>query len=206
MSIENDIDRFISSLLLIAVCFITVFSGRAVCAGWGQPEFIDLGWEYFCRDPKVVMDDYGNAFCSFFINDPYTGTPHIYVNRYEGSCWGAPELLNPGEGFCTEMGDISEDPLFVSPGSPDEDYHLQSGSPCIDMGIDDGAPSKDFEGNSRLVDIPGVGHEETDTTDMGAYEYQATKIPVIQKERSRFPVKVRREKIGDSPKIEALPK
>ena len=98
------------------------------------------------------------------------------VIRYN-DVWGS-EGLNY-DGCAPGDGDISADPLFVSPGSPDEDYHLQEDSPCIDMGIDDGAPIEDFEGNSRPVDIPGVGHEETDTTDMGAYEYQAAKRPAI---------------------------
>jgi len=72
----------------------------------------------------------------------------------------------PGEG------DISADPLFGSPGPPNEDYQLTADSPCIDMGSDLGAPADDFEMAPRPVDVPGVGHEQQDTTDIGAYEVQ----------------------------------
>ena len=130
-----------------------------------------------------------------------SASPDISYNDVYGSSGGLNyDGCSPGEG------DISENPLFVSPGSPDEDYHLQGDSPCIDMGIDEGAHIEDFDGNPRQVDIPDVGHEINDTTDMGAYEYPAAKRPAIQKERSRFPVTVRRGKTGDSPKIEAPPK
>ncbi|MDP8249141.1 MAG: right-handed parallel beta-helix repeat-containing protein [Candidatus Tritonobacter lacicola] len=83
------------------------------------------------------------------------------------------------DGCAPGTGDISEDPLFVSPGDPGEDYRLQEDSPCIDMGIDAGAPRLDFEGTPRPVDIPGVGHEVTNTTDMGAHEYQSASAVAV---------------------------
>ena len=97
-----------TACMMVISLFTWVFPGMALCAGWGEPEFIDLGWEYEARDPKLVMDDFGNAFCAF---DHYN---LIYVNRYEGSSWGAPELLNPDEGFCTEGGHIWD--IDCSPG------------------------------------------------------------------------------------------
>ncbi len=45
----------------------------------------------------------------------------------------------------------------------DEDFHLQSDSPCIDTGIETGAPSDDLDGNPR---------PSCSGYDMGAYEYQ----------------------------------
>ena len=56
-------------------------------------------------------------------------------------------------------GNIDADPLFVDPDNGD--YHLQSGSPCIDAGTPEGAPPDDIEGNPR-----------DEFPDMGAYEYQ----------------------------------
>lgn len=67
---------------------------------------------------------------------------------------------DPGEG------NISENPLFVDPGSGD--YHLRAGSPCIDTGTNEGAPTEDIEGNPRPIDGDG---DDTAVTDMGAYEY-----------------------------------
>jgi len=60
------------------------------------------------------------------------------------------------------IGNIKADPLFVEPENGD--FHLQAGSPCIDTGILEGAPEKDFEGESRPVG---------DAVDMGVDEYYA---------------------------------
>jgi len=57
-------------------------------------------------------------------------------------------------------GNINLDPLFVD--ALDGDIHLRSGSPCIDTGTADGAPTKDLDGYSRPQ---GSGY------DMGVYEY-----------------------------------
>jgi len=93
----------LSLLVSLAVVSACAFSPAVSYAGWGEPEFIDFGWEYEARDPKLVMDDFGNAFCAFAARDPYTGIQNIYVNRYEGSCWGPPERLDPGDGlYCVE--------------------------------------------------------------------------------------------------------
>jgi len=62
--------------------------------------------------------------------------------------------------------DISQDPMFVNLAA--HDFHLMSGSPCIDAGTDDGAPAEDMDGNHRPIDGNGDGIA---TTDMGAYEY-----------------------------------
>jgi predicted outer membrane repeat protein len=63
-------------------------------------------------------------------------------------------------------GNIDSDPLFVGGG----DYHLKSGSPCIDAGnnlVTDIA-TQDMDAKPRFID----GDEDmTATVDMGAYEY-----------------------------------
>lgn len=55
---------------------------------------------------------------------------------------------------------IEADPKFVNPAVAD--FHLQAGSPAIDNGSPTGAPSDDFDGNSRPK---GTGY------DIGAYEF-----------------------------------
>ena len=63
------------------------------------------------------------------------------------------------QGGYSGQGNINSDPLFVD--SSNGDYHIGSGSPCIDTGTSNGAPVTDIEGNMRPY---GTG------IDIGAYE------------------------------------
>ncbi len=78
-------------------------------------------------------------------NDVY-GNPH----NYQGPSPGAT--------------DISADPLFVD--SAGSDYHLQTGSPCIDAGddtaVDSSGLERDLDGNPRIMGAH---------VDIGAYEF-----------------------------------
>ncbi len=70
---------------------------------------------------------------------------------------------NNGFSMVPGTGNIAGDPLFADPVNGD--FHLQTGSPCIDEGTSIGAPQVDFEGTSRPQ---GLGF------DIGAYEYSVT--------------------------------
>ena len=71
-------------------------------------------------------------------------------NNGGGDYWG----VSPGPH------DISADPLFVD--AEGSDFHLASGSPCIDAGDPDFYPETDFEGEPRPMGLP---------PDIGADEY-----------------------------------
>jgi hypothetical protein len=60
-------------------------------------------------------------------------------------------------------GNINVNPLYIGAGN----YRLQAGSPCIDRGTPAGAPVADIEGHARDA-----------APDMGAYEWQGTRIYV----------------------------
>ncbi len=74
------------------------------------------------------------------------GLPQVRYSCIEGA-----EVF-PGEG------NINADPLFVGDG----DIRLQRGSPCIDAGTFEGAPTADIAGNARPCGL---------AVDMGAFEY-----------------------------------
>jgi hypothetical protein len=70
-------------------------------------------------------------------------------------------------------GNISADPLFRN--LVGGDYRLLPDSPCIDAGMNEGAPETDLDGNPRPVDGDCDG---TAVTDIGAYEYQPIRVTV----------------------------
>ena len=75
--------------------------------------------------------------------------------RRTGSPWRADALA-------AAAGDASDD-VWV-PG----DYHLREGSPCIDAGTSEGAPTTDIEGNGRPYGA---------AFDIGAYEMGECPLP-----------------------------
>lgn len=106
-----------------------------------------LDWD---SSPTVANCIFWNN--GYEIDNDATSTPLVTYSDIKGGYSGATN--------------IDDNPLFVDPAA--DDYHLQSGSPCIDKGTNTGAPTEDIEGNPRPIDgdgIPGA------VTDMGAYEY-----------------------------------
>ena len=75
------------------------------------------------------------------------------------------------EGGYTGDGNIDDDPEFAD--AANGDFHLMSGSPCINSGTTSGAPEYDFEGDPRLSSVGG-----DDMPDMGADEVKAFVLEV----------------------------
>ncbi|HET7087483.1 MAG TPA: choice-of-anchor Q domain-containing protein [Anaerolineae bacterium] len=97
------------------------------------------------------------------------GTPLLDYNGFwmNGSDFAVPTSTLTG------THNVFSNPLFVDPAAGD--YHLQVGSPMIDRGTSAGAPSTDYDGQTRPA---GEG------VDIGADEFvptYATYLPVVLK-------------------------
>lgn len=88
------------------------------------------------------------------------GTHNVYANNLLYQNYAAFSLI-----YGTPVATLSVDPQLVN-YQPDGsgDYHLSAGSPAINAGTSQGAPSNDFDGGARPV---GGAY------DIGAYEYGA---------------------------------
>ena len=90
------------------------------------------------------------------------------------------------EGGWTGTGNINADPLFVGNG----DYHLTAGSPCIDKGTSEGAPSYDIDGDTRPQ---GAGY------DIGSDEYYGYTTVNIDIKPGGFPNSINLKSKGNVP-------
>jgi uncharacterized repeat protein (TIGR01451 family) len=89
-------------------------------------------------------------------------TPVSDHNDFWGNTGANYYMVTPGEH------DISHEPMWVDPSSGD--YHLASGSPCIDAGDPANFPPVDFEGDLRPMGI---------AADIGPDEFRTLMVDVI---------------------------
>ena len=104
--------------------------------------------------------------CIIILNIParqqniYVGSGSTGAIIRNNICYTGTTYQNDGVSTTQDHNLFGTNPLFVNAAA--NDFHLQSGSPAIDAGTSIGAPTTDFDGNTRPQ---GSGY------DIGPYEY-----------------------------------
>lgn len=105
---------------IVTLTYVTIVSNSASYTGWGVPQ--TTGGVYLAGfESRLTIQNsiiWGNSGADFYSLPEYGSA--IYTVRYSDV-----------EGWSGGTGNISLDPKFVSAA----DYHLQSTSPAIDMGV-----------------------------------------------------------------------
>jgi uncharacterized repeat protein (TIGR01451 family) len=131
---------------------------------------------------------YGNwkaTNCTFFKNTSGSGSIGYNTNwKSKNSIYNNNATLFLGgvatieysdvqtNGYVAGTGNVSSEPFFVSTLEANLSFlRLAGGSPCIDSGTSEGAPSVDKIGNTRPR---GFGY------DMGIYEFQGPSLRIVQ--------------------------
>jgi len=96
------------------------------------------------------------------------------IRSYSGSISIQYSDIQGGFGDPNTTHNVDKDPLFIDANSGN--FYLQSGSPCIDAGTNENAPSVDLDFLSRPQDGDGDGEA---ICDMGAYEFVGAEIHIF---------------------------
>jgi hypothetical protein len=112
-------------------------------------------------DPGAIPASWGNAAVWAGQGTQVDLTRTLFANNVHDSNAGITGGPNLPPGTFGIVGTITAgDAGFVSPGSPNRDYHLQAGSPAVDQG-DPSAVSDDVDGDPRPHGaLPDIGADE----------------------------------------------
>jgi len=142
-------------------------------------EFSAYGGGIYCNGNNLILENVTICGNSADIGDGiYNGSSSSNLNVLNSILW---DSIHFGSGLVTAtfsdvlggwagIGNIDSDPLFVD--ADNDDYFLQSTSPCIGAGDPDTDISDyetDLDGNYRIKDA---------VIDMGAYEYQSGGVTI----------------------------
>jgi len=133
---------------------VKVYNNVVYDSRWGGVRVADYIIDGFTPTEKTNVHIFNNTLYGVDISSTTLASGKVYNNLVDTAesldIAGSYEVRNNCEAA----------PQFVDPAN--NDFHLQSTSPCIDVGTSEGAPSVDFDGNARPQ---GGGY------DTGAFEY-----------------------------------
>src|SRR6185312_14373961 len=92
--------------------------------------------DYISTSNNIIYDS-----ANGIVENGITGVHNSYVDNLLYGIEGSNIRLQNG---LTDSGTVYSNPMFVNASA--HDYHLQSGSPAINTGTTNGAPSTDFTG------------------------------------------------------------
>ncbi|MBU0716069.1 MAG: VCBS repeat-containing protein, partial [Verrucomicrobia bacterium] len=156
-------------------------SGSAFPIGEGGGVYVDLAGtiEACTIVQNTAIGTYagaGGGVFTFRISSAIRNTIIAFNHAVTGADYSNDET-NAQYSYCCSIpllpgtGNMAANPLLADILAGD--YHLQSGSPCIDAGNNDEAPAFDYEFNDRPLDGNGDGSA---VVDIGAYEYTTNRL------------------------------
>jgi len=124
-----------------------------------------IRWRYHGLTTMTNNIITGNT-ASLFGGGIYGDSPNLSNVTYNDVWGNSPDNYYPDVYYPENPpGNISDDPMFRDPAIGD--YHLQRGSPCIDVGNNSapGLPLTDFEGDDRIIgSVVDLGADERTNT------------------------------------------
>lgn len=182
-------------------------TGGAISNAWSDPRFVNCTFAYNQANgfgggiQNRVQGRPSLINCIVWGNADRSGTgEHAQLYNEPSSptlpepFWVHSSCVQGWTGDLGGVGNIGDDPLFIDPGhwdnngtpeDPSEDtwingeYHLQTGSPCIDAGDNTAVPADvltDLDGKPRFINdplVPDTGGGTPPIVDMGTYEHEA---------------------------------
>lgn len=98
----------------------------------------------------TIADNTGYAACNMYYYSGWTATNCIFYRNSPANFLSLPPsyavTYSNVQGGCAGVGNFDADPMFVDPNNPAiylRDYHLRSGSPCINTGDPNNGPDPD---------------------------------------------------------------
>ncbi len=150
-------------------------AGGIIIGGGDMPYYANSLADHILIANNIAVNNNGYGIREYEYPGQHTlGANNIYTNNLTyGNTRGNYFFYHTGR---TPVHPIYADPQFINyRANGSGDCHLKPGSPAIDSGTSTGAPSTDFDGNTRRK---GAGY------DIGPYEFLISVSPVLRPKKA----------------------